>query len=507
MILTDDLLIKYKRCSRHTFLNFYGDESQQSPEKDFCLQLKKEKITQSQEVLHLYNLPHNQPSKLSQKDNSLANLASITEKLMSEGVECIYQGVIQYEFKDDRTQQEFTISGSPTLLIKDTQQSSRWGNWSYFAVNTHLGRSNKKEYKLISGLHAYILSDIQKVTPQRSEIVLRNSSRIYRTVLSLWMSRAEELVTRCASMLSNKDEPEIFISRQRCSLCPWYDSCYTIAKVNQHLSLIAGITPSRLEVLLDEGIYNFPLLAQTPLSILELLFKPEIARAIYKQTQSLHLDKPIAKRNNLRQIPTAKIELYFDIEAQADRHLHYLLGVLVVNRDTQETEYHSFLAKTAEEEETIWQKFVEFVNQYENAPIFHYAEYEAETIKLLANLYHTSPHQLESLLNRCFDLHQYLITSWYFPIQNYSLKSVANWLDFYWRDPITGVVPDDKITLAGDQCVFWYEQWINTNQTVWLDYILIYNYDDCFATYKLKECLDNLLSTHENEFPKLIIDR
>jgi uncharacterized protein len=490
MLLTDELLLQYKRCNRRSFLHFYGDQEKKAKEKDFCQKLKQEKISQAWQVLQSYNLPYQQPRILSEGNNNLVHLAQITEDLMSQGIECIYQGVIKCEFDYDNHHQ-VTVASSPTLLIKDESLSSRWGNWHYFAVNTHLGKSPKKEYKLISGLHARILSQIQEVTPQRGEIILRNSSKIYQTILSIWMPRSQKLVQECASMLRSKKEPEIFISRQRCSLCPWYDSCYDIAESTQHLSLIPGITPSRQDILRNQGISNFPLLAQTSLSSLQEVFSAKIAQNIYGQAQSLKSGNPIVKDKYSSQITSHNIELYFDVETEPDRNLHYLLGLLLVDRQNGREEYYSFMAKNMAEEEAIWHKFVDFVNQYQEAPIFHYSEYEVEIIKYLANRYQTPCVQLQSLLDRVFDLHKFLINSYFLPIQNYSLKSVANWLGFYWRDPQTGKNTSDKVKLAGDQCVFWYDQWLKTQESFWLDYILIYNYDDCFATYELKKWLDN----------------
>jgi len=74
-------------------------------------------------------------------------------------------------------------------------------------------------------------------------------------------------------------------------------------------------------------------------------------------------------------------------------------------------------------------------------------------------------------------------------VENYSLKSIANWLGFHWRNPKTGKTLSNYDKLGGDQCVFWYDQWLQTGDRLWLDYILIYNEDDCLGTYELKKWL------------------
>jgi predicted RecB family nuclease len=42
IILTDELLLNYKRCSRRTYLEVYGSHQQKDPQKEFLLKLKKE---------------------------------------------------------------------------------------------------------------------------------------------------------------------------------------------------------------------------------------------------------------------------------------------------------------------------------------------------------------------------------------------------------------------------------------------------------------------------------
>ncbi|XTZ11885.1 MAG: TM0106 family RecB-like putative nuclease, partial [cyanobacterium endosymbiont of Rhopalodia inflata] len=113
------------------------------------------------------------------------------------------------------------------------------------------------------------------------------------------------------------------------------------------------------------------------------------------------------------------------------------------------------------------------------APIFHFSEYEVETMKRLAKLYKTPQWQLERLLSRFVDLHHRVITSVILPVESYSLKSLANWIGFHWRDP----------GISGEQCVCWYDQWLKTEDRTLLSSILRYNEDDCRATLYLKNWL------------------
>ena len=486
ILLTDDLLLQYKRCPRRTFLEIHGDSQFKQPEKDFVTKLRREKRAHCLRILENLNLTYQQAQV---QDNHGDALMEATTEMMRQGVDCIFDGRLSWQvtmpFLPNYPQVKLIIN--PTFLIKQTIPS-RLGNWSYVAVNTHLGKQTKPEYKLIAAFQAEILGNIQDLTPHSAYIVLRNR-KLNQVNLQIWLSRAQELVRECLIMLDSVTEPEIFISRQRCSLCPWYNSCHQIARSQQHLSLIPGITPRRYKSLTQQGIRDFTSLSQLSLPELNQIIDADVAANLYHQTQSLLHNQPYLKSTSPPHLPQSSIELFFDIEAEPERNLDYLFGVLLVNYQQQTRRYYSFLAENVTEEQKTWQEFIKWLSKYTESPIFHYSNYEVETIKRLAHLYRTPTLKLESILNRLVDVHNILINSLFLPVENYSLKSVANWLGFSWREPKTGNKVNNQVNLAGDQCVFWYDQWLKTGDRRWLNYILIYNEDDCIATYKLKHWL------------------
>lgn len=477
MLLTDALLLDYKRCQRRAFLNRYGDPHLQDPERDFFLKLRQESQNHHKKVLaELY--PHYQ-----QPSDSFPwkEKAQETEALMAKGVECIYKGVL-FHGVQDALAKSITLVGIPNLLVKFPGQS-KFGNWTYIPISIQLGRRPKPEYKTIAAFYAYLLALIQESLPPTAQLILR-PLKTYNVELGIWLPKVREVVTDCLQMLHQLQEPEVFISRQRCSLCHWYTHCYTFAQSQQHLSLVPGVTPSRYESLQTLGVDSVTSLANaSPVNIGELIGF-DLATQLQQQAQSIVENRAIIRKRDFSLsdqavIPTAPIELYFDIEAEPELNLDYLLGILLVDREKNTKQFYPFIAEQPEDEKLIWLSFITFVNNYPDAPIFHYSEYEVETIKRLANLYDTPQEQLENLLFRCIDIHKQVITLVTLPVESYSLKSLANWLGFHWRDPGVG----------GDQCVCWYDQWLTTGDRSLLEAILRYNEDDCWATFHLKNWL------------------
>nr|WP_198648734.1 DUF2779 domain-containing protein [Cyanothece sp. BG0011] len=58
----------------------------------------------------------------------------------------------------------------------------------------------------------------------------------------------------------------------------------------------------------------------------------------------------------------------------------------------------------------IWEQFLELVNHYHQAPIFHFSDYEKDTIQRLGNLYQTPNSQIKQLMPRLIDLHHCVTT-------------------------------------------------------------------------------------------------
>jgi uncharacterized protein len=494
MLLTDALLLDYKRCPRRAFLNVYKDSEERDPERDFLLKLRQESQNHVATVLAEF-YPDSQKPQASYQDWEAR--AKETEALMQEGVECIDRGALllsDFQAWDLLSQvgvptqsERIILLGTPHLLIK-RPGISKFGDWWYSPVSIQLGRRPKPEYKLVAAFYAQLLAAIQGVFPTTSEVVLRRQNR-YTVDLLEWLPRMRETLKDAVQMLLARREPEVFISRQRCSLCHWYSHCYALAQSQQHLSLVPGVTPNRYEYLQAIGVDSVASLADAcPINLGETMGR-EVGAQLKQQAQAIVEQRAIRKSNDngfldIRQtIPTAEVELYFDIEAEPERNLDYLLGILLVDRQTNSEHFYPFLAEKPEDEGLIWQQFVAVVSAYEDAPIFHFSEYEVETIKRLANLYKTPRDRMESLLSRCVDLHKRTISSVTFPVESYSLKALANWIGFQWRD--RGV--------SGDQCVCWYDRWLQTGDRTFLEAILRYNEDDCRATFHLKNWLIEFL--------------
>jgi predicted RecB family nuclease len=482
MLLTADYLLNYQRCSRRAFLDRYGNPELKDPTNDYVLKLMQDSLANHQAILAdlEYERPH-------YPTGDWQSGFAATRSLMAQGVECIYQGILLTEVEGA------TLMSNPDLLVRQPGVSI-FGNWLYAPVEIKLSKRSKTEYQIVTAYHVKVLAMAQDAWPEVAYLLLREKGEY---AVDLWemIPRMEGILAECLQTLKSTLAPDVFISRNRCSLCHWYSDCYAIAKETDHLSLLPGITQSRFNELQALNLITLDALSATTPRDLENLpgFGLETAKRIIRQAKATLSNQALpadgsphpSQYDRILQdiIPTAAVELYFDIESEPSLDLIYLHGVLVVDRIQQTETFHPFLADRPEDEVQVWNQFLELVWAYPTAPIFHFCPYEVQTVGKLAKQYGTPSDRIQPLLPRFVDLHELVTLVATLPVESYALKHIARWLGFEWRDA----------SANGAQSIYWYAQWLQTGDRSFLEAIQTYNEDDCRATYLIKKWLGEFL--------------
>ncbi|MBE9076725.1 TM0106 family RecB-like putative nuclease [Romeria aff. gracilis LEGE 07310] len=477
--LSDEMLFRYQRCQRRPYLDQHGDRSRRDPPSDYLSKIKQDSIEHRRAVLAPYQ-PLERPIYPARDWQAGA---AATQALMQQGANYIHRGVLMAPGPDG-----VRYVSQPDLLFKQPGQS--WlGDWCYVPLSIKLGKKPKAEYQTVATFYAYLLAETQGLWPETSWLVLREGNA-YAIDLQRQVPRLQAALDGCLATLQADQPPEIFIARSRCDLCEWFSHCYAQAQQQQHLSLLPGVTLSRYPHLQRAGITTVESLAQTPPTELMQLLTIEmpVAQKLAGQAQATLQESAIARPPRhpehdfpLRpsDLPSASVELYFDIEAAPDKDLIYLHGVLVVDYAAQTETFHALVAEAPDAEQSAWLAFLNLVSQHPQAPIYHFCPYEAHTVKRLSHQYGSAGVDIESLLHRFVDIHQRITEAVSLPVESYALKPIARWLGFEWRDEDAN----------GAQSICWYDDWLTTGDRAYLNTILRYNEDDCRATYRIKDWL------------------
>jgi predicted RecB family nuclease len=499
MLIDAEQLIHYQRCRRRAFLDVYGDPSERDAPNEYLL-----KLIQDSQTNQRYFLSRQSFSQPKYPAGDWQAGAQATLELMQAGVDQIYHAVMLVEEAPG-----VTFKSVPDLLVKQPGQSI-FGDWLYAPMDIKLGKRPKLEYQVVTAFHTYVLGQVQGAWPETAWLMLRERGHY---AVDLWevLPRMQEILSDCVQMFWHQQEPEVFIARSRCSLCHWLSHCHAIARMDHHLSLLPGVTPTRYLQLQEQNLVTVKSLAEANPAELETLpgFGRETADKLVRQARSTLHNRALLIQEQLGQsieqpapsnlielpvhsssaalmaagIPTASVELYFDIEAEPSMNVAYLHGVLVVDRVANSQVFHPLLAERPQDEIQVWQEFLALTARYPNAPIFHFCPYEVQTVERLAKLYGTPSHQVKPLLKRFVDLHERVTRLVTLPVESYALKPIARWLGFDWRDP----------SANGAQSICWYAQWLSTGDRTHLDAIVMYNEDDCRATHRIKDWLVGFL--------------
>jgi len=323
MLITDKLLLSYQRCHLRAFLDTLGDWKQQDPPSDFLLKLMRDSATYQQQVLEpeTYQQPY-------YPRGDWAAGAAATLSLMQQGVDRIYRGVIcQGELgkTNDKTasllgidgqylpdigeipetpvylsssilhSSEITLISRPHLLIKQPGDS-KFGDWSYATADIWLSKRPKLDYQIIAAFHAQVLASVQGIMPETAWLMLRKKG-LWAVNLHQRMPQMFEILDECIEMLENRNKPEVFISRQKCSLCGWYSTCHAEAESIKHLSLLPGVTASRYARLKILGLTDLASLANANSDLLASYpeFVAGVAVDVVQQARSTLLNQPFVR--------------------------------------------------------------------------------------------------------------------------------------------------------------------------------------------------------------------
>ncbi|MEG3847761.1 TM0106 family RecB-like putative nuclease [Microcoleus sp. herbarium19] len=323
MLITDKLLLSYQRCNLRAFLDTWGDWKQQDPPSDFLLKLMRDSSTYQQETLEheTYQQPY-------YPRGDWAAGAAATLSLMQQGVDRIYRGVLcqgelgktngetgsilgidgQYlpdigEIPETPVHlsssilhsSEITLISRPHLLIKQPGDS-KFGNWSYATADIWLSKRPKLDYQIIAAFHAQVLASAQGTMPENAWLMLRKKG-LWAVNLYQRMPEMFEILDECIEMLENRHKPEVFISRQKCTLCGWYTACHAEAESIKHLSLLPGVTAKRYAILKLLGLTDLESLANANSDLLASYpeFVAGVAVDVVQQARSTLLNQPFVR--------------------------------------------------------------------------------------------------------------------------------------------------------------------------------------------------------------------
>ncbi len=406
-----------------------------------------------------------------------------TLKAMQEGVPLIYGGRI---CADD-------LLGAPDLLRHN-------GN-GYVAGDIKSGTGlegdeddgkPKKTYAVQLALYTDILERLKLSANRRPFIWDINGEEIIYDLdesqgvrnPKTWWGEYQETLNFARAIRDKKAETEPAYS-STCKLCHWYNNCKQKLIDTDDITLLPDLGRGRkkhlqnyfgtCEELATRDLSEFIEGKKSKIKFVG----PEMLQ-LFQERAKLRLSGGSPYFKEPVSLPTAPVELFYDIEVDTMRDICYLHGVIERTADGK-TNFHAFMLNepTPEEEARIFKQMIDFLNERQNWILYFYSPYERTWWRKLQVRY---PHLLTTEgvdeifapeKNRAVDLYHGVAKKIIWPTIDHSIKTLAKHFGFEWRDS----------NPSGAASVEWFDRWVKSKDPADRQRIIDYNEDDCKAMH------------------------
>ena len=429
-----------------------------------------------------------------------------TIKAMKNKTPLIYQGVLIHE----------NLLGIPDIL-------KRLPDDTYIPVDIKSGMGfegadeekgeegkPKKHYAVQLCLYNDLLKKLGFCTHNSGIIIDIHGEQVEYDLFALtgpkakmtWWECYEQIKNNVDVLMNDQDRNKPAMASV-CKLCPWYNSCKQWCEEKQDLTNIFYVGRSNRDRINDD------LLIETTDDFMKLdveevmkqkerekkegnknflygIGKDSLAKAVNRTNIQYRTKKPVSYGSI--DFPEVSYELFFDIEDDPTQEFVYMHGVY--ERNGKNERFIEFTATdiSDDSEKEIWQKFWNYIDSLpkEDFAVYYFSHHEKTTYKKLQKRYPDviSMEEVEGFFEHpnVIDLYKLVQKQTEWPVGSYSLKTLATYLGFSWRDE----------TPSGALSIQWFNEYLDKKDESILKRILEYNEDDCRATMVLKDALEAL---------------
>jgi predicted RecB family nuclease len=490
-MITASMLYSFSTCPHRVALDLFGDPMERDEVSPFVELLWERGSAFEKETIEKLGVPF-----LNLREVPRIEREGMTTRAILNREDLIYGGRISHS----------GLLGEPDLLRRTDHgyiPGDIKSGAGFEGKNENSDGKPKKHYALQLALYSDILQGKGWATTQNSfiwdihgrEVVYPlETARGPRTPQTMWEEYEDALESVTAiSKSAIKTDPALISA---CKLCHWHSHCRRQINQSDDLTLISELGRSKRDKFPPE-LRTVRGLAQADLESLIQGSKTTIAGIGAKTLRTWHARAVLQKQENAQpyfiapvELPTAPVELFFDVETDPFRDLCYLHGF--VKRVDGRNSTEEFIAFTADEampelEKDAFAGAWRFVHEHADALVYYYSPYERTTWKKLAKRYPdvASEDNVMALFEqaRFIDLYNDIVRSkMIWPTSSLSIKALAKFLGFQWRDTDP----------SGAASVQWFHQWVETGDIDIWNRILEYNEDDCRAMRVLADGLRRL---------------
>jgi predicted RecB family nuclease len=257
--------------------------------------------------------------------------------------------------------------------LKRIDEPSKLGAFHYVPILFHESRKVGKEQKLLLELYALALSRLQGKMSTSGYVWHGKECTTTRVRLGGDLRKTERLLREVKELVGAESPPRLILNNH-CQVCGFRQRCHADAVREDSISLLRGMGEKEVKGYARKGIFTVTQLAHT--------FRPRRKgkREVQRRNKRHHALQALAIRDKriyifgTPELPTIPVHIYLDVEGDPDEGYVYLIGMIVVQGDSERK--HSFWADGKDQEGRIFEEFLAEVSKYENFMVFCYGSYE-----------------------------------------------------------------------------------------------------------------------------------
>jgi len=365
------------------------------------------------------------------------------------------------------------------LIIDGLQKvagTSKLGDFHYLPMLGYEGRNIQKNQKLLVAIIAVILGDWQGRLPTIGLIYHGMECKLTKIKLSTELKdKAVNILRDIEELYASKQPPSLILNRH-CRTCEFNNKCHIQAIKEDNLSLLRGMSEKEIKKYNRKGIFTTTQLSCT-------------FRIRKRGKRVRHVNRPhyfalqaAAIRDNKvyvlkpPDIPKSSVQIYLDVEGVPDRSFVYLLGMLVIDHGVEK--WYFYWIDRQDQENDLFQYFLEVICKFDNFTVFHYGSYESSFLKKMNKKYGKTK-LIKKVLDCSCNILSTVYSFIYFPLYSNGLKEIGEYLGCCWSSK----------NADGLQSIVWRNRWEENHSQVYRNKLEMYNHEDCIALYKLVQFL------------------
>jgi predicted RecB family nuclease len=243
--------------------------------------------------------------------------------------------------------------------------------------------------------------------------------------------------------LACADEPTLLLAHSTCRSCDFYRHCWDRAEAERRIEILPEVQSAHVEHYHALGVRTVAQLAaldvnRLPAGLLRQAGKRAIrVAAAWRDNRAEWLNAP--------GLPGGPI-VWFDLEgdSRGEEALIpiYLWGLAFDDRANEAVPEGIVAEFGPEGDRAAWERFVErasaILARHPDVHFVHWDNYEPLWIRRYFDRYGAPEAFRTAMLAACFDLKRVLDRCVRLPLRSYSIKHVAPWMGFRWRNPESG---------------------------------------------------------------------